>query len=140
VEVLESLHNLAKLDAVKRNIMDSADNNLYLPLHHTARYHPDPDAIKLLVCYHPPALLAKDTHGVTPLGHAIESNKSPAVKGNREAHQAHAPPSPSSGAAQSCSCCTLKRVGVAGQSRRSRMVWLQCRGGADEIPKRAGSP
>jgi len=71
--------DLGKLDAKKRNILDIADIDLYLPLHHTAWRHPNPAAIKLVVRHHPPALLAKNISGRIPLDFAIKHNKSPAV-------------------------------------------------------------
>ena len=79
VEVLESLIFLGKLDAKKRNILDIADDDLDLPLHHITEDHPDPAAIKLLVSHHPSALLAEDNSGDIPLDDAIESNENPAV-------------------------------------------------------------
>jgi len=79
VEVLESMILLRELDATKRNILDIADINFHLPLHLTAKYHPDPAAIKLLVGHHPQALLAEDKYGNTPLDLAIQVNENPAV-------------------------------------------------------------
>jgi len=46
VEVLESMILLGKLDVKKRNILDIANNYLYLPLHITTELHPDPAAVK----------------------------------------------------------------------------------------------
>ena len=80
VEVLESMLLLGNLDAEKRNILDIAADDLRLPLHNTAHYHPSPNAIKLLVRRHHPALLAKDSDGFTPLGLAIKHNESADVE------------------------------------------------------------
>ena len=60
VEVLESMILLGKLDSEKRNVLDIVDIDLRLPLHHTAKHHPDPAVTKLLVRHHPSALLVKD--------------------------------------------------------------------------------
>ena len=79
VEVLESMINLSKLDAKKRNVLGIVNIYLCLPLHFTAKYHPDPAAIKLLVRHHPSVLLAKTAEGFIPLDHPIEFNNSPAV-------------------------------------------------------------
>ena len=79
VEVVESMTNLSKLDAKKRNVLGIVNIYLCLPLHFTAKYHPDPAAIKLLVGHHPQALLAEDKYGNTPLDLAIQVNENPAV-------------------------------------------------------------
>ena len=79
VEVLESMILLGKLDAEKRNILDIANIDLRLPLHHIAYFHPDPAATKLLVRHNPSALLAKNTDGRTPRYYAIKFNKSPSA-------------------------------------------------------------
>jgi len=44
-EILESMLNLGKLDAKKRNILDIAEIYLLLPLHFIAYCHPDPDTV-----------------------------------------------------------------------------------------------
>ena len=79
LDVLESMILLAKLDAEKRNILDIPAIGFTLPLHNAAQVHPDPATIKLLVCHHPSALLAKDHDIDTPLDCAIKGNKTPAV-------------------------------------------------------------
>jgi len=80
VEVLESTFDLGKLDAKKRSILDIANTQRCLPLHHIALHHPDPAAIKLLVGHYTSALLAKcSLNDVTPLVYAIQFNTSPAV-------------------------------------------------------------
>jgi len=80
VEVLESLLILSKLDAKKRNILGIADIDLCLPLHNTARWHPNPAAIKLLARHHPQALLVKSKECGTPMDYAVQLNDgNPAV-------------------------------------------------------------
>ena len=70
---------LGKLDAEKLNILVIAHISLCLPLHHTAQFHPDPSATKLLARHHPPALLAKSDEGALPLHYAFKFNNNPAI-------------------------------------------------------------
>ena len=72
VEVLETMINLAKLDAEKRNILDITCSDLRLPMHIVANRHPDLAAIKLLVRHHHSALLAMSREGASPLDYAIQ--------------------------------------------------------------------
>jgi len=71
--------NRGEVDAEKRNILAIADIDLCLPLHHIARGHHDPAAIKLLARHYPQSLLMKNIYGVTLLDFAIDHNPSPAV-------------------------------------------------------------
>ena len=63
----------------KKDILRTTCVRSRLPLHHAAKVHPDPDAIKLLIRHHPPALFEKDCEGEIPLTIAVMDNESPAV-------------------------------------------------------------
>ena len=78
-EVLESLFDLAKLDAEKRSILDIADFDLRLPLRYIAKRHPDPAAVKLVVRHHHPVLLTENNNHELPLDYADCHNKNPAT-------------------------------------------------------------